>query len=133
MREARLWSCLMISITCCCVASAGICIVPLTFPLNCTAIFTVSSTRSFSSKVGRVAWVNIENLFPRVLHRISSARCGANGAIRMLSVCNVFLLIIFASLSALTRIMSWDMAVLNLKFSISSVTFLMVLWSNTSC
>jgi hypothetical protein len=33
----------------------------------------------------------------------------------------------------LTRIMSWDMAVLNLKFSISSVTFLMVLWSNTSC
>ena len=96
-----------------------------TFPLNCTATFTLSATNLVSSRVGRWDFVKIENSFPNFSQN-SSAKCGANGASKIMNVSNSFLSIFSSSDRRFMRIINWEMQVLNLNASMSSVVFLMV-------
>lgn len=109
------------------LAPGAIAIVPLTLPLNWTAIVMVSSTTSLGSNVGQVPVWKIENFSPNC-SQISSAKCGANGATMRASILIVSLDTVFGSVKPLTKIISCETAVLNLKFSMSSHTFLIDLW-----
>jgi len=73
----------------------------------------------------------MENSFPS-FSRMVSARCGANGDTNNVSVSMVLVSRLSWSDNVFTKIINCDIAVLNLKFSMSSVTFFMVLWRSDS-